>query len=188
MSHQGEAAMSDTLTDEQWLQTDYPDAYYAWPHPNVCNLYSYSENGRLLGSGRNEVESLADARKRLAPATKLDLNAALKVTPVVSTDCRYSDHASCGGEEPSIWPDGTQSVRKCSCLCHAEPLAPQAEPAHPDPKDARIATIDGKWSSSIEDAEKWLTALGKKRELSGRDRGYCSSLANCLRAALQERR
>lgn len=47
-------------------------------------------------------------------------NEALKVRPVVSTDCRYRDHASCEGSEPSLWPDGTSSVRPCSCVCHLE--------------------------------------------------------------------
>ena len=47
-------------------------------------------------------------------------NEALKVRPVVSMDCRYEDHSSCEGSEPSLWPDGTSSVRRCSCSCHGE--------------------------------------------------------------------
>jgi hypothetical protein len=47
-------------------------------------------------------------------------NEETKLRPVVSTDCRYQDHSSCGGSEPSLWPDGTSSVRRCSCPCHGE--------------------------------------------------------------------
>lgn len=45
-------------------------------------------------------------------------NEATKVRPVVSTDCRYNDHALCEGSESALWPDGTFSERVCSCPCH----------------------------------------------------------------------
>lgn len=50
---------------------------------------------------------------------EIDVNAELKTKPCISTDCKYGDHAACDGEEPAIWPDGDQTMRKCSCPCHA---------------------------------------------------------------------
>jgi hypothetical protein len=47
-----------------------------------------------------------------------DLNAELKVAPVLSTDCKLNDHEACRGQESALWPDGTFSMRKCSCPCH----------------------------------------------------------------------
>jgi len=41
-----------------------------------------------------------------------------KTKPCVSTDCRSDDHAACEGEESALWPDGTFSMRPCSCSCH----------------------------------------------------------------------
>lgn len=46
------------------------------------------------------------------------INEETKVRPVVSTDCSYNDHTSCEGDESTLWPDGTFSMRKCSCPCH----------------------------------------------------------------------
>jgi hypothetical protein len=57
-----------------------------------------------------------------------DPNAALKVAPIVSTDCGVGDHKSCEGEESAIWPDGTVSMRKCSCKCHVAAAAAEEDP------------------------------------------------------------
>lgn len=54
--------------------------------------------------------------------TEQDINADLKTKPCVSSDCQYGDHASCDGEESALWPDGDQTIRKCSCPCHAAGL------------------------------------------------------------------
>ena len=45
-------------------------------------------------------------------------NEETKLRPVVSTDCRYNVHSDCEGSESALWPDGTFSVRPCSCACH----------------------------------------------------------------------
>ena len=50
--------------------------------------------------------------------TARDPNAIYKTTPVVSTDCLNQDHRFCEGSEPSLWPDGETTTRKCSCACH----------------------------------------------------------------------
>jgi len=47
-----------------------------------------------------------------------DLNAELKVAPVISTDCEFNDHASCEGSESALWPDGDFTIRPCCCPCH----------------------------------------------------------------------
>ena len=52
-------------------------------------------------------------------AEERKFNEASKVRPVVSTDCRLNDHSGCDGSESALWPDGTFSVRPCSCVCHA---------------------------------------------------------------------
>jgi len=47
-------------------------------------------------------------------------NEETKLRPVVSTDCMYKAHSDCEGAESALWPDGTSSVRLCSCPCHGE--------------------------------------------------------------------
>lgn len=61
----------------------------------------------------------------LAPIAEEEkkINDANKTKPCISMDCRFLAHSDCTGEESSLWPDGTFSVRKCSCVCHQEPLA-----------------------------------------------------------------
>jgi hypothetical protein len=51
-----------------------------------------------------------------APAP--DPNADLKIAPTMTADCRYGDHLCCDGEESALWPDGTFSLRRCTCSCH----------------------------------------------------------------------
>ena len=68
---------------------------------------------------REKMQSTAE-RVTLMTLEEWKSNEATKVRSVVSMDCRYNDHSSCEGSESYLWPDGTSSVRQCSCVCHLE--------------------------------------------------------------------
>ena len=70
-------------------------------------------------SGEADVADMLASMAAVAQ-TALDENAALKVAPVVSTDCKAGDHEICDGEESALWPDGDFTMRPCSCECHTK--------------------------------------------------------------------
>lgn len=91
-----------------------------------------------------------------------DPNAEYKVRPVVSTDCEAGDHLQCEGEESALWPDGSSTMRPCSCPCHALVFAA----AGPDVKQG-IRTIARAVSANM--ALRIANALNKYKPGS---RGY----------------
>lgn len=89
--------------------------------PTMLHVLRVAQNLLMHPGGASDPEGvLALISATIDEAKGRDPNAELKTAPVKSVDCSMGDHAGCSGEEPAIWPDGTQTVRKCNCDCHAE--------------------------------------------------------------------